>query len=163
MLVLLELRQSGTRETGVSRSCRGLTREVEKERKSRLGENRLSVCGLPKRGCASVPEPGAVGWIRSWFRSPRPTLSTRLVDSADGLPRCYLMQWVGFCSSPYQFRSSTLLRLKPITAVGYPPCGEKDRNSGGAGPPERKHEIGQQPEQHEDHPEYLFLHRSDFN
>ena len=52
-------------------------------------------------------------------------------------------------------------RLKPVAAVGDPPCGEKERDGGGAGPPERKQEIGHQPEQHEDHPEYLFLHGDD--
>jgi hypothetical protein len=51
--------------------------------------------------------------------------------------------------------------LKPVAAIGDPPCGEKDRDGGGAGPPERKQEIGHQPEQHEDHPEYLFLHGDD--
>ena len=72
-------------------------------------KSRLSVGELPKRGCASVTELGAVRWSRSWFRSPRPTLSTRRVDSADGLPRCYLMQWVGFCPNP--LLSSRILGL----------------------------------------------------
>ncbi len=51
--------------------------------------------------------------------------------------------------------------LKPVAAVGNPPCGEKDRDGGGARPPERKQEVGHQPEQDEDHPEYLFLHGDD--
>ena len=49
-------------------------------------------------------------------------------------------------------------RLEPITAVGYPPCGENNGNGDGASPPERKEEIGQQTEQRKGHPEYLFLH-----
>ena len=52
-------------------------------------------------------------------------------------------------------------RLEPVAAVGYPPGGEKSRNGGGAGPPEGKQDIGHQPEQHEDYPEYFFLHCSD--
>src|ERR1035437_2594785 len=51
--------------------------------------------------------------------------------------------------------------LEPVAAVGYPPCDEKDRNGGGEGPPERKQEISQQTEQHEDRPEYFSLHWSD--
>jgi hypothetical protein len=34
-------------------------------------------------------------------------------------------------------------RLEPVASVGDPPCAEKDRNGGSAGPPERKQEIGQ--------------------
>ena len=54
-------------------------------------------------------------------------------------------------------------RLEPVASVGNPPRGENDRDGGHAGPPERKQKIGHQPEQHENHPEYLFLHRSDSN
>src|SRR5205085_12160607 len=48
--------------------------------------------------------------------------------------------------------------LEPVAAVGDPPGGKNDWDSGGAGPPEGKQEISQQPKQHEDRPEYLFLH-----
>lgn len=49
-------------------------------------------------------------------------------------------------------------RLEPIAAVGYPPCGKNDRNRGGACPPEREQEIGEQPKQRKENPKYLFLH-----
>ena len=59
------------------------------------------------------------------------------------------------------FRStaSTPSYLEPITAIGYPPGHEKNRDRCRKSPPERKHKIGKQTQQHEDRPEYLFLHR----
>src|ERR1017187_969588 len=101
---------------------------MKKETKSRLGESRLSVGELPKRGCASVTELGAVWWSRSWFRSPRPTLSTRRVDSADGLPRCYLMQWVGSCPNP--LLSSRILGLLAARGSSRPPRPASPRDLG---------------------------------
>lgn len=47
---------------------------------------------------------------------------------------------------------------KPITTIRNPPANEKDRNGGGDGPEERQREIGDQPKNHEDHPEDFALH-----
>src|ERR1700722_8400767 len=57
--------------------------------------------------------------------------------------------------------SSIASDLEPVAAIGHPPRGKTNGDSGGAGPPERKQEIGHQPKQDEDHPEYLFLHGDD--
>lgn len=67
----------------------------------------------------SVNDPGALRWSLSWFRSPRPTLSTRRVDSADGLPRYCLMQWVGLRSGP--LLSPRILGLLAVRGSFGPP------------------------------------------
>jgi hypothetical protein len=48
--------------------------------------------------------------------------------------------------------------LEPVTAICHPPADINDRHCRRYRPPKRQHEIGDQSQRQEEHPEHAFLH-----